>query len=147
MELGVVPESVYERGGPASVGDVDAALLRFWILVVALAAVCWIARWGRRLAAGVIALLGVIIWAGAVLSPWPELRINELMLVFVPLDVFLLHRSSAGLYASVRLAILALVALLAVAGVLVQPLWPYWLLAAATVGSFWWHGRMDILAP
>lgn len=145
VELGVVRENVYERGGTASVGDVDAALLRFWLFVVALAVLAWTTRWGRRLALSAIVLLGVLVWAGAVLSPWPELRVNELMLVFVPFDVLLLARARSNRYPVVRVALLALVALLAVVGVLVQPLWPYWVLAFATVASFSWHGRKDIL--
>jgi hypothetical protein len=72
--------------------------------------------------------------------------VNELVLVLVPFDLVWLRRSGPSWYANVRLAGLALVALLAVAGVLIQPLWPYWALAVATLASFWWHARKDILA-
>ena len=41
--------------------------------------------------------------------------------------------------------VLSVVAL-ALVGVFVQPLWPYWVMAAATIASFWWRERKDILA-
>jgi hypothetical protein len=145
-ELGVVAETVYERPTPAAGFDVEGALFRFWWVVGVLAALSWISRRFTRLTSGVIGLAGVVLWAAAVASPWPELRVNELALVLVPLDLVWLRRSGPSWYANVRLAGLALVALLAVAGVLIQPLWPYWALAVATLASFWWHARKDILA-
>lgn len=144
-ELGVEPEPVYERRGPPSTGDVRAALVRFWILVAVLGALAWIARWGARVALSVIVLLGVAVWFGAIVSPWPELRINELLLVFVPFDI-VLWRFTGRRYVLIRLAVLVTVALLAAVGVFVQPVWPYWVLAILTVSSFWWHARKDILA-
>ncbi len=145
-ELGAVRETVYERQAPAAVGDVDGALFRFWILVAIVGALSWMARWGRCIAAGIIVLLAVVMWAAALLSPWPELRVNELMMVFVPFDILLLRRSGSARYTNVRLAMLALAALLAATGIFVQPFWPYWALAVATIASFSWHGRKDILA-
>ena len=145
-ELGVARESVYERQGPSAPADVAAALVRFWVLVLALAALVWISRWGAAFAIGVIALLGALVWAGAILSPWPELRVNELMLVFVPFDV-VLWGSSRPRYVLARLSMLGLAAVAALTGAFVQPLWPYWVLALATIASFWWRGRKDILAP
>ncbi len=145
-ELGVARESVYERQGPTTPVDVAAALVCFWVLVLAIAALAWISRWGAAFAIGVIALLGALVWAGALLSPWPELRVNELMLVFVPFDV-VLWGSSRPRYVLARLSMLGLVAVAALTGILVQPLWPYWVLALATIASFWWRGRKDILAP
>jgi hypothetical protein len=145
-ELGVAPETVYERQAPLAVGGVNDALFRFWIFIAVVGALAWITGWGRLVAAGVVVMLGIIVWAGALVSPWPELRINELSLVFVPFDVFLLRRTMSRRYAKVRLVMLAAVALLAAIGVFVQPLWPYWVLATTTVASFWWRQRKDILA-
>lgn len=147
-EFGAAPESVYERQGPTLSAEhqVAAALVRFWILVLAIAALAWISRWGAAFAIGVVALLGTLLWAGAILSPWPELRVNELMLVFVPFDV-VLWWSTRPRYVLVRLIMLVIVAVLALIGVFVQPVWPYWTIAIATLTSFWWRGRKDILAP
>jgi hypothetical protein len=144
-ELGVEPEVVYERRRPTDPGNVDVALVRFWVFAGAIAVMAWVSRRFAVLAVGVVSLLGGLVWAGAVLSPWPELRVNELMLVFVPFDV-VLWRAPRPRYALVRLGLLGLVALVAIAGVFVQPLWPYWVMASATVASFWWRGRKDILA-
>jgi hypothetical protein len=75
--------------------------------------------------------LGCTVWALAILSPLPELRYNEILLVFLPTDFFLLlgstrvtfHASiSASIYAGIRVAGLILVALLLLSGVLIQPL-------------------------
>jgi len=143
-ELGVAPEVVYERQGPTISDDVDVALVRFWILVLVIAALAWISRWGAAFAIGVVALSGALVWGGAILSPWPELRVNELMLVFVPFDV-VLWSSPRARYVLVRLTMLAVVAFLALIGGFVQPLWPYWALAITTIASFWWRGRRDIL--
>jgi len=145
-ELGVAPAAVYERQGPTTSVDVAAVLVRFWVLVLALAALAWVSRSGAAFAIGVIAVLGALVWGGAILSPWPELRVNELMLVFVPFDV-VLWGSTRPRYVLVRLSMLGLAAVAALAGFFVQPLWPYWVVALATIASFWWRGRKDILAP
>lgn len=145
-ELGVAPETVYERPTPTATGDVDGALFRFWLVVVALGVLAWVSRWGTRFSVALAVLLGVIVWTGAVVSPWPELRVNELLLVFSPSDIVLLRPSGSPRYAKLRLVLLAVVALLATAGIFVQPLWPYWFFAAATVASSLWHRRKDILA-
>jgi len=144
-ELGVAPETVYERKRPTDSGDVERALVRFWFIVIAIAAFAWNSRWGAALAIGIVALLGALVWAGAILSPWPEFRVNELMLVFVPFDVVLLS-SPRPRYVLVRLTMLGIVAMAALIGVFVQPVWPYWALATAVIGSLWWRGRRDILA-
>jgi len=70
---------------------------------------------------------GLVTWLIAVLSPLPELRHNELLIVIVPMDFFLLFSSQRGtfLYAGIRLFGLALVLLLVAAGVFIQPLGPF----------------------
>ena len=145
-ELGVAPEAVYERQGSTVSGDVDRALVRFWFVVLAIAALAWISRWGAALAIGIVALSGALVWGGAILSPWPEFRVNELMLVFVPSDV-VLWGSPRPRYVLVRLIVLGIVAVAALIGVFVQPVWPFWALATAVITSLWWLGRKDILAP
>jgi hypothetical protein len=63
----------------------------------------------------------------ASVSTFPELSRNEVLLVLLPTDLALLGASRTFLfrrYAPARLIGLLMVALLAVSGVLVQPLWP-----------------------
>lgn len=144
-ELGATPETVYERRGPTASSNVSTALVRFWVLALVIAALAWLSPRGAVISIGLVALLGVAVWAGVLLSTWPELRVNELFLVFVPFDV-LLWGSSRQRYVVARLAVLAIVAVLALVGVFIQPLWPYWVMAAGTLASFGWRGRKDILA-
>ena len=146
--FGAEPETVYERQSPRAPADVSGALRLFWLVVAAASFIAWLVRPGARLVAAVLAMVGGLIWAGALVSPWPELRINELLLVFVPLDVLLLRRGGAvpRRYLDARLIALGVVAVLALAGLFVQPIWPYWVLATSVVTAFWWRSRRDILA-
>jgi len=136
--FGARPTLVYERQAPLAAGDVRGALVRFWVVVIGLSLFAWISRPGARLAVAVVVLMAVIVWAGALLSPWPELRVNELALVFLPSDVLL---SRKPVYAKIRLGMLGGIALLAASGIFVQPIWPYWTLATATAGACWWRTR------
>ena len=69
-------------------------------------------------------LIGALLWLIALITTTPELRWNEALLVFWPTDALLLclkaHRLQ--LYLRLRIASLAIVSALLVAGVLVQPL-------------------------
>jgi hypothetical protein len=148
--LGARPELVYERRRPLLDADVRAARARVLVgcvvLVVffalaLLGAPKALARAARRLAAIVLGGLGLVLLFVALVSPLPELQRHELLLVFFPMDVLLFSRRRAFLsgYSTMRLAALALVAILKAAGVLFQPLWPFWLVAfgifAAVRGS------------
>ena len=139
------PEVVYERAAPLDPEGVSGVLTRFWLVVLVLSLAAWLSRHGAALAVLIVAVLGTLIWAGAVVSPWPELRFNELAFILFPADLWLLKRSGSTSYAKARLAMLGAVAVLAATGIFVQPLWPFWALATAAVGACWWHRRGDIL--
>ena len=141
------PEVVYQRQAPLDPGSVSGALGRFWGVVLVLSFAAFVSRKGAALAVIIVAGLGMLIWAGAVVSPWPELRWNELALILFPADLWLLKRSASTSYAKARLAMLGAVAILVMAGIFVQPLWPFWALASAAVGACWWHrGGSIVLA-
>jgi hypothetical protein len=134
--LGVIAELIEASEGQpdAFQFDADPSGAR-WVWIVAallLAAPVALARWhGRRerIALAVafmpLALLALVLWAIAVVSPLPELRWNEALLVLVPTDAALpfLRGSARGRYLRVRIAMLALVSALLVFGLFRQPLW------------------------
>lgn len=104
----------------------------FLVVALILAAPVALARWrGRRerlaLAAAFtpIALVGLVLWFIAVVSPLPELRWNEALLVLMPTDAALPFLASARRrrYALGRIALLAAVSLLLAVGLFRQPLW------------------------
>lgn len=134
-KLGARPEIVYERRAPTARADVASARLRLWVIVASLAILhLGLARFRRERLFGAIVLggLGLLLGFAAVVSVLPELRINELLLVFLPTDVFLASTSARVVsYARARLVLLAAVALLALAGIFIQPLWPFWALAVS----------------
>jgi hypothetical protein len=105
-------------------------------IVAGLALAAWTGK--RRLVAlGPLLLtaLGALLLFAAIVSRLPELQVNELLAVFLPVDFLLLSSRPlvAARYTRFRLAGLALVALLAGLGVLIQPLWPFWALALGIV--------------
>lgn len=134
--LGAVPVVVYARHKPLVIGSSWGGA---WLLVplgALLLAGVWVARRRPRLAAGIVGLgLGffALLTAGlAACAALPELRQNEVLLVCLPTDLLLLglpRRWVAG-YARLRLIGLGVVAALAAAGLLLQPLWPVLLLCA-----------------
>ena len=83
--------------------------------------------------------LGCAVCALAVLSPLPELRYNEILLVFLPTDFFLLLRSTRVIfaYAGIRVAALVLVGLLLLSGILIQPLGTFLALALPVLSATW----------
>jgi hypothetical protein len=139
------PETVYARTGPEPPTRVKSG--RLALLAGALfAAAAFLGsiflgpktqRVFRKIGAIVLGSLGAILLTAAVVSVLPELRRNELLLVFFPLDFVLAssNRAFVSSYSTMRLAVLALVAVLRAAGLLLQPLWPFWLAAAAIVLS------------
>ncbi|HEX9102835.1 MAG TPA: DUF4105 domain-containing protein [Polyangia bacterium] len=94
-------------------------------------------RTGRTLAALVLGLVGMILWALAVLSTFPELTRNELLLSFWPTDALLPWLGRR--YLGARLVVLALV-VVAHLGLFVQPLAPS-LLALLPLLALWWKAR------
>jgi hypothetical protein len=82
-------------------------------------------RVGLAVATVPLTFLGAIIWLFALVSSLAELRWNEAVFVFMPLDLALVVVGPVRRrqYARVRVAVLALVSLLLAVGVFRQPLW------------------------
>jgi hypothetical protein len=144
--LGVAPELVYERVRPLPSADIGVARRRTWMVfavVIALIAAALrlgpprLGRFAAKLAGIVLGGLGLVLLAAMLLSPLPELRRHELLLVFFPMDLLLAsrRRGLVSAYATMRLGILVLLAALKAAGVLLQPLWPFWFLSLGLLGA------------
>jgi uncharacterized protein DUF4105 len=141
---GIPPIAIYERRGPPPETDGPSGRGWFALVIVLLTAPAWITRLiGRGERAGLAVavlpyvLLGTVLTALAILSPLPYIRWNETCLVLLPLDVLVLVMpAQSRWYARARLAMLALLLVLDLAGVLTQPLlapllWPAIPLAVA----------------
>ena len=135
--LGSVPETVYARKAPLQPSRPKAARVSTWLFMMSFAAITsTVILWGpARLATAARIFVGLI-WGAqgalllflAVVSSSPEIRYNENLLVFFVTD-FLLAVGRPKLivwYARIRVAELMLVGVLAAAGVLIQPIWPFW---------------------
>jgi hypothetical protein len=94
-------------------------------------------RFFRKLGGALLGSLGALLLVAALVSVLPELRRNELLLVFFPLDFFLRspNRAFVANYSTMRLLVLAVVAVLRGLGILIQPIWPFWILSAGITGS------------
>ena len=137
-EVGVKPVVLYQRQGrDFNVSDPPS---RFWMILVILlitapALLTWFMGRFRRLGLFISllpgGLIGLIVWTGVIISALPEIRYNETALVAMPLDLALPWLSPLWRrrYIGIRIAGLALVALLSLVGVLHQPLWVPILLA------------------
>lgn len=151
-QLAAPPQATYTRQGPVRAGDPD----RGWHLLLALALLCAplalglaraerpaLRRLGRVAAAALLTAVALVIDGLALASVLPELRVNELLLVFLPTDALLpwLHGARLRRYLALRLGGLGLVALLALAGVLIQPLWAPLTLALAWLAPMAWAER------
>jgi hypothetical protein len=131
--LQVEPVLLYQRHGPPFSKRPHATrLLLLWIALL-LSIPLWVmhrrGRFSRLLSAPtllVLSLAGAVLWALAIVSPLPEARYNEVLLVFIPFDLALLWMSarSRRLYTAVRMAVVLLAVALSLAHILfVQPLW------------------------
>jgi hypothetical protein len=139
--LGAQPELVYARQGPPPSGSMllgRGALAGAGVLLAVLTLLG--ARLGRRARAATLAtagftlgLAGLVLWALAVLSTFPELRWNEALLCLWPTDLWLPWAGRR--YLLVRLGALGLVALLSLVGALVQPLGAVLVLCAAPLAA------------
>src|SRR3990172_9076985 len=143
--LGASPQIVYERSGPAFPSPVKPVRAAFFggAIFVALTFLVSlffgprVRRYFRKLGGTLLGSLGALLLVAALVSVLPELRRNELLLVFFPLD-FVLRSSNRAFvlsYSTMRLLVLALVAVLRGVSILIQPLWPFWLVAASILVS------------
>jgi hypothetical protein len=131
-QLGVTPLLVYRRMGPEFPhGDSTwrwQMLAIGFVFAFPLAIAVWRGRFVRAAVAWATLYLtvwGVAIWGLAIISAIPGIRWNELVLVFVPFDIvlpFFAHDRRRH-YARIRVVLLTVVSLLAVIGVLHQPIW------------------------
>jgi hypothetical protein len=146
----VEPLAIYERHGAPPLPDGPSGRVIFAFVVMLFCAPALIARWRRRfertgLAIAIVpyALLGLVLWVLALISPLPYVRWNESVLVFLPSDLFLLYGVGGArrvmLYARARVAMLGLIALLLIVDVLHQPLWAplLWPLIPNAIIGFW----------
>jgi hypothetical protein len=127
------PVTFHERRGAPFATEPGMGGRWIWVLLaLALAApVAAARRAGRRMrlaliaAAAPLALLGLIVWGVALSTTMPELRWNEAVLVFLPLDAALPFLSPRWRlrYAAARMGLLSLVTLLLAVGIFHQPLW------------------------
>jgi len=155
--LSASPEIVYQRSGPTFPSPVKSARVAFFgvSILVALAFVGsllfgpGVRRVFRKLGGTLLGSLGALLLVAALVSVLPELRRNELLLVFFPLD-FVLRSSNRAFvlsYSTMRLLVLALVAVLRGASFLIQPLWPFWLIAASILVSIRISSRAYTTGP
>ena len=149
LHLGATPEIVHARKNPASAG---LPWLGPWLvthrrelgLAIGLVSALLIllgtpgtSRALRSLFGILFGTIGVLLALLAVMSPLPELRYNELLLLWLPTDFLLIvySRRVTILYTGVRLAGLLAVGLLSAWGWFLQPLWTFWTLAALVLGA------------
>jgi len=158
---GVQPYKLYERDecirdddrsctdrGIPTAPHPNSGRWMFALVIFMLTSPVWITRAGGRLQRTGLAiavvpywLLGVALTLLAIASPLPYFRMNELVLVWLPLDLAIVFLPAAAqvAFARVRVAMLALTVALMLAGVLHQPLWVplLWPLIPMATVAFW----------
>lgn len=142
QELGAAPEILYTRRAPLPPGNAGAARRWIWIVSLFFAATTLLSTWWgaervartiRIVAGSALGGLGTLLLLMAIASPEVEIRHNENLLVFLATDWLFVIGGPGWLnrYASFRVAELLSVGALAAAGILIQPLWPFWCAAFA----------------
>jgi hypothetical protein len=131
-KLGAAPRLLYKRRGPAFPVDGSSGRLGFFMVGLAFVVPLIVAQWRRRFQTAAIVwltlelvILGALVWGLVAVSSIVGVRYNEAVFVVMPLDVVLpfLGARRRRRYALGRIAVLAMVSLLAAVGVLHQPLW------------------------
>lgn len=144
--FGATPERLWTRSGspiPDTARQGRHAIAALGVLLGALAALMGIRGRTERAAGLVGAWLGgiaLVPWGVALVATLTELRWNETLLVLWPTDLLLARMGpeTRRRYLDTRLAALALVGLLSLGGLLIQPLWPNLLLAALPLAALRW---------
>jgi hypothetical protein len=146
LQLGSEPDVVYTRKAPLPPAGARDARRRTWLLVLGLALAAGLAilkgsdrmATAARIAVGLaFGGLGTLLLLMAIVSPEPEIRYNENLLVFLPTDLLFVtgKRKLIGFYAWLRLGALGLVGVLVAVGILLQPLWPFWCATVVSVAA------------
>jgi hypothetical protein len=139
--LGVAPEVIYARRGPP-IGTSPSGRWPLFALFALLALPVVAARRAGRFERLALAwalipslVLAVLIWGIVLVSPVPELRWNELALVFLPTDLLLVvgPRGLRRRYALGRALELGALSIGAALGVLRQPIEPFVLIALVAI--------------
>ena len=143
--LGAAPQTVHARKDAAPLATTWFVYHRYGLsLAVGLGSALLIllgapgvARAVRSGFGALFGIVGVLLVLLTMVSPLAELRGNELLLVWLPTDFLLLvpSRRFTISYTSLRLAGLATIGLLSAWDFLLQPLWPFWTLAALVLGA------------
>jgi hypothetical protein len=91
----------------------------------------------RRLVGIALGGLGALLFLMAIVSPEPEIRYNENLLIFLPTDLLYLCGMPKLIrsYARLRFVQLVLVGSLVVGGVLIQPLGSFWCAASVSAAA------------
>jgi hypothetical protein len=139
--IGSKPEVLYQRRGPPPAGAIWAGDAMLTVIGIALALLIFLARrTGPRtfraavsMAGILLGLIGLFLWTLALASAFSELVYNEVLLILWPLDLGLpvLKGRLRFQYVRVRLLVIAIVFLLRLVGIFIQPLWPALILAGA----------------
>ncbi|MFH0903079.1 MAG: DUF4105 domain-containing protein [Pseudomonadota bacterium] len=142
--LGVAPETIYRRVAAPTPGNPRSG--QYAIAIVALVLVLLeslLLAVGRPLVrrvvmvcvGGMLGFAALLVDALPLVSGLSELRVNEIALVLLPTDLALLWLGSRRLlpYLFLRFGLLAVVVVLSLAGILVQPLYPAVLLVTAAL--------------
>ncbi len=130
--MGAEPMVLYEREGAEP--SREPGMIRIYMLLFGLILVMpiWVrarhgsvGRFALAPAAIYLSLVGILLWALAVLSPLPMARYNEALLLYVPFDLvlFWLGPRARSYYCRVRVLIVLLATIAASIGLLSQPLW------------------------
>lgn len=145
-QLGIAPEIVYVRQKPLPIPDVGAARRWNWFVLVGIAlAASLTILWGSARVASVTRIVsgctlggvGTLLLLVAVISPEREMRFNENLLMFLATDLFFItsRRTLIEWYGRFRVGALGLVGVLSAAGVLLQPLGPFWFAVFLPIAS------------
>jgi hypothetical protein len=152
QQLGSAEEVVYRRQAPLPPGRAQQARRLLWFMSLGFAFLAGISILkgsarvvtAARIAVGaVFGGLGTLLLLMAIVSPEPEIRWNENILVFLATDLLFVcvKRDWLRFYALVRLGALGLVGLAAAAGTLLQPMGPFWCAAVISMAALaLWNG-------
>lgn len=130
-------ETVFAREKPLPPPSRLSSWLAFLLASLFLSGLSRLPRVGPWLAVVPLVLLALVPWTLLVVARLPELQINEVLLVLWPADFLLLWPRAARWYAPLRGVGLLLVVIGKLFGVLFQPLWGLWILAALPLLSVW----------